>query len=146
LTEPETVGRRRGEHEHAPAGEVILQLELEASAPATIENERRIPVAHELERRAHAERRASVAARIRALLLDALPADETREQAVVQHVEAVEPEEAAIRIEGASPARHEVEHGLVEHRDRHLDRLAPIADARRGLDLDANGLARLVRL
>src|SRR5690606_37574081 len=111
-----------------------------------VEHEGRVPVADVFKERTHAERRAAVAARIRALELDALAADEARQQAVVAYVQTVEREEAGVRVEAAGPALHEIEHGLVEHGDGDLDRLATVALARRGRDRDANRVARLVDL
>src|SRR6185436_4186417 len=118
--ETEPVRRCRSEHEHAPTCEIVGQLELESAVAAAIELDRRVPVAHVLEHRAHAECGAAIAAGGRAFQVDLLPSHEPRQQAEVADVEAVLRIEARIRIEIRSAALNEIEHGLVEHRDSDL--------------------------
>src|SRR5690606_21141617 len=101
LAEPHAVRGRDGEREHAPAREIVRQLELDLRAAVRVELDGRIEVADVIERRAHRERGAAVAAGVRALELDGLSTDQPRQQAEVPHVERLVRIEARVWVEVA---------------------------------------------
>src|SRR3546814_4476141 len=82
-----------------------------------------------------------VAAGIRSLLLEFLPADQPRQQAVIGQIERIELIETLERVEVSAAALDQIEHRFIEYRDRELDRLAA-GVARRGGKLDPHRFAR----
>ena len=131
--------------QHAPTGEIVRHLESETGATLRVRFERRVPVADELEHRAHGGVRAAVAAGVGALLLVLAPSQQLREQVVVAHVERAKLIERIVGIVVTAPALDEVEHGLVEHDDRDfaVDRLSLL---RERAQVDGDRVARLVHL
>src|SRR3546814_7055829 len=85
---------------------------------------------------------ATVAAGIRSLLLEFLPADQPRQQAVIGQIERIELIETLERVEVSAAALDQIEHRFIEYRDRELDRLAA-GVARRGGKLDQIGRAHV---
>ena len=144
--EAHSVRRRGGEYEHAPSGQVVRQLEFELAAAAAVQFQRRIPVRDMVEERPHAQVAAAVSAGIGALQLDALPADETRQQAVISDIQAIEIVETRVRIEILGAALNEIENRLVEHDHGSFNGFGPFPMARLSANAHMHGFARLVSL
>src|SRR3546814_14784585 len=72
--------------------------------------QRRVPVRDEFLDRAQRQISATVAAGIRSLLLEFLPADQPRQQAVIGQIERIELIETLERVEVSAAALDQIEH------------------------------------
>ncbi len=133
LAQPEAVGGRGGDGQHPPAGQIVRYGEVHLRLAVRVDLEGRVPIADIFEGRAHIERRAAIATRRRALLLEFLPADQPGQQAEIPQVQPIQRIEAGIGIVISAALGDEVEHGGVQHHHRHLDRFV-LGVARLGLE------------
>ena len=120
--EAEPVLRCDGQGQHAPVRQIVRRLEFEMGLTLRVGIQRRVPIGHELLDGPQRQRGTTITARTGALLLDLLTADQSRQQPVVVEIQRVELQQTVIGIEVVLAALDQVEHGIVEHRDRVLHR------------------------